>query len=127
MYRTIDEFPNYMINEHAVILRKNPPAIIDTDGGSVMLLGEDGKQYCRSAAKLCREAFSRIEATDMQGNIKQFKSTKEAAEYLHGLGTITYGGRLVCEAAIHRNIKYSLAQPDVYPLVYGYTWKEVDI
>lgn len=127
MWRTLDEFPNYMINEQAVILRKDPPLLLVTEGGSVMLVGEDGRQYCRSAAKLCKETFSRIEATDVHGNIRQFKSTKEAAKWLHDLGTITYGGRLVCEAAIHRNIKYSLMLPDVYPVVYGYRWKEVTI
>ena len=127
MWRTLDEFPNYMMNEHSVILRKNPPTILVTDNISVMLIGNDGKQYCRSVPKLCRELFSRIEATDRNGNIMQFKSTNDAADYLYSLGTITYGGRLVCKAAIHRNIKYGLAQPDVYQNVYGYNWKEVSI
>ena len=56
----------------------------------------------------------------------EFKSIKEAAEWLIATNQATTGGRLAAYQTVRTNVNKSIVQPDIYPHMYGYSWREIE-
>ena len=56
----------------------------------------------------------------------EFESIKEAAEWLLETKQAIVAGRLAAYQTVRTNINKSLVQPDLYPHMYGYIWREIE-
>ena len=128
MWHKISGFSDYLINENGCIFRKSTGKIY-TDVHSIAMKNDDGKWTSMSISKLLIELFdvygNRIVATPLNSfdSVQFFPSIKQAAVWLIENKKAITCGRIAAYQTVRTNIKHGIDQPELYPFVYGYSWK----
>lgn len=128
MWQRLSGFSDYMINEKGCIFRVSTKDLIE--GKRVVSLKNDtGLWKNRAVSKLVSNVFDVYEGGIIAIPIKPgeskklFSNIKEAAEWLIATKQAITAGKLAAYQTVRTNIKHGISQPELYPYVYGYTWK----
>lgn len=127
MWQKIDGFSDYLISDKGLIYRISTKQL--QDKAVVSLKNDTGLWLNKSTKKLKRDIFGSCDklliATPVIAGEQEmvFTDIAEAAIWLIQSKRAITAGRLAAFKTICTNIKHGIKQPELYPYIYGYSWR----
>ena len=128
MWKTIKDFSDYVISDSGYVYRLSTGQLLDTR--VVSLKRDDGIWRNKTVNSLLKSTFNKkhlyISAYPINDTTDEiyFSSIKEAALWLINTKQAITAGKLAAYQTVRTNIRNGIKQPELYPYVYGYIWKQ---